>query len=219
MPQLRKDDAPKLLKMVGGKEHAGPEDHAEENTARQSAANKQLTEDEINADPMSSSDELEAEIIRRSERRSPSPPLPIKASKRATDSKRTNKKSTSASNGSANTKRTKRQQAKTMSVPNRGLFREGQNNKRKINGTTGEEKENIGENSNDSRKKYEEEFGWGSQSTAPSKKQKLSGRTTYGSSGRSNIHASQATSGKKVTYKKSSQTGRRRKTMKIPYEY
>ncbi|PVI02484.1 hypothetical protein DM02DRAFT_612879 [Periconia macrospinosa] len=204
MPLLKRN-APRLLRTVGGKEHAGPQHHEEEAASQRSAKNKQLTEDEINADPMSSSDEIEAEIIRRSELRSPPPPLASKTSKRAVDSKRMNKKSTSVNNGSAKTKRTKKQPAKTMSVPSTGQYSEGQRNKRKINGVADEEKENIRESSNGSRDNWEGEFGWGTQSSASSKKQRVSGPTTYSSSSRSNtsnIHASQATNGKKTTYKK-----------------
>lgn len=222
MPQLRKSGAPRLLKTVDGKGHARPQDYyaedADEEAApgtKTTAGKKQLSESEINADPISSSDEAERGVeesssthaARRAGERAVPLPQSSPARGKSMESKRTDmvKGAASTRDNGKQAKKHKKPSSKSMGVPSAGSFREGQKSKRKIHGggvDVNGGKENIQEDSSSSggnKRAWEDEFGWGSQpssmasSSVPTKKQK------YGSSNKpstSNIHAANSGSAK-----------------------
>ncbi|CAI6279527.1 unnamed protein product [Periconia digitata] len=209
MPPLRKKGVRKLLKTVGGKEHAGPQDHEEEAAPPPTAAAtssrqcRSLTENEINADPISSDEFDEEARPSQSPAKSPVPP-PSLANKTSTNprgSKRLNsKKEMSTTERSTPSRQAKTQKAKSMFVPRLGSFAKGQKNKRDIHETEDEGTANTQDDSSSSTSKraWENEFGWGSKSSAAPKRQKTSAARTYGSlskPGVSNIHASRPANG------------------------
>ncbi|KAF2682777.1 hypothetical protein K458DRAFT_488515 [Lentithecium fluviatile CBS 122367] len=167
MPLLPKQGASKLLKIVGGKPHASSDDHEED--ASPAASAKEMTEEEINADPIDSDNEIEAQV----------PPPPSQTSQTSTGSKASRK----AKAAGAEQKGTRRSAKETkIRPPPRGSYHKGQAAK---GGTGGEaEKENVDEvpTSSAEKRPAEESIFGGMQHQGP---KRLKSAATY----RSNLHA------------------------------
>ena len=167
MPMLKRNNAPRLLRKVGGQEHASEADHEED--ARQAAAKrKEMTEDEINADPISSEDEnpqaarvmgkdlaeddINAEPLTPDDEEAgtaPRPP-PTETAQTSNSSKRSwsSKSTKAASTGSRRSGR-----GTGVQIPRPGSYQKGRREKVKI--SSEEEKENVGSASKSSGVKRE----------------------------------------------------------------
>jgi hypothetical protein len=150
MPYLSKTNAPKLLKIVAQKPHASSEDHEEEQNFQARMA-KELTEEDINADPISSSDERPA----------PSPPKSSKASTSAPKSRPS--RDTKATD--TGTKRNGR--AKRVQAPRSGTYDQGQRIKAGLSGEADKENAISVPSSSTGKEDANESISWGMEHQGP----------------------------------------------------
>ncbi|KAF1949469.1 hypothetical protein CC80DRAFT_598921 [Byssothecium circinans] len=199
MPPLSRN-APKLLSHAGGKAHASSEDHEEDIMGRYRPGNK-MTEEQLNADPISSSDECEIivdvesqDTPRASQTSTTSTPRRTKMKKKSADTK--------AKPVRTGTRQSKRDQTR-IQPPSPATSKA-----RAIKSGTSmeEEKEKsrgLPNSSAEKRPAAEQMFGWG---YGQSKRPRVAGsRATYGSKQTTNIHA-QADKGKAAAARKPKST-------------
>lgn len=158
MPPLARS-APKLLRRVAWEQHASPDDHEED--AGRGVAVREMTEEEINADPIDSDDEIVVQA----------PPPPSQTSQASTSS-RPAKKATRRS-----TRDTR------IRIPKQGSYSKGQANK--AGKGEDEEKENVANIPTSSAEKRGAEESIFGMEYSSSKRRKPTSTGTYSG----NIHA------------------------------
>ncbi|KAJ4287276.1 hypothetical protein N0V90_012674 [Kalmusia sp. IMI 367209] len=178
MPLLSRQTRP-LLRSVKGKRHANAEDHVEDARARQSSARKDMTEEEICAEPMSSSDEAKVEAT---------PQTMSQSASTSTSTREKPRQANKAMNGTS----IKSRKTKKLRVPQRGAFERGKAHEE--DRSLKEEKENWGQNPSNSVEKRvaEDSWGFGMEYEQARKRQR-----TMRSATSKNVHAAPNTFGKK----------------------
>jgi len=109
MPILSRRNAPKLLRSVNNQPHASPEDHEDDARARQTNNSQMKHDVDVHADPISSSDEIEA------------PPPPSMSQSSNTSTRNNSRSTTRASNGAPRKQSVRR--------PKTGTFTKGRAHK------------------------------------------------------------------------------------------
>jgi hypothetical protein len=127
MPTILGRNGAKLLKVVGGKQHASSDDHEEVTGPRPAVAQREWTEEEINADPIDSDDEPVTQA----------PPPPLQSLQPSISKLAKNVKPTKTQSKGT------RKSARKIHIPRQGSYREGQ--KAKAGWGEEEEKENVAE--------------------------------------------------------------------------